>query len=140
MFNKKSKNSEVSTDKKTNGRNVISAGTKIVGDLLSHGDFRIDGTLEGTLKTNGRVIIGKEGFIDGSIECADADVEGKFTGDFKVNDTLTAKATAYITGNVTVGQISTEPGATFNATCTMKGAVKELTKEINDKKNKQRTA
>lgn len=140
MFSKKNKNKEVSAEKKTNGRNVISAGTKIIGDLISHGDFRIDGTLEGTLKTDGRVIIGQEGFIKGNIDCTNADVEGKFSGDFKVSNTLTAKSTAFITGSVSVGQISTEPGATFNATCNMKGGVKELTQEVNDKKNKQKTA
>lgn len=139
MFNK-SKNKETSSEKKVTGRNVIGEGTTIIGDLISQGDFRIDGTLEGTLKTDGRVIIGKKGFIKGNIECANADVEGKFTGDFLVNNTLTAKSTANITGCVNVGQISTEPGATFNATCNMKGGVKELTKEVNDKTNKQQTA
>ena len=137
MFNKKK---ELSTETKTTGRNVIGAGTKIVGDLISQGDFRIDGTLEGTLKTDGRVIIGKQGFINGTIHCTNADVEGKFSGDFIVNDMLTAKSTAAITGSVNVGQISTEPGATFNATCNMKGAIKELTKQISDKKDKQKTA
>jgi len=139
MFNKKQKK-EASSEKKVAGRNVIGAGTKIVGDLISQGDFRIDGILEGTLKTDGRVIIGKEGFIKGNIECTNADVEGKFSGDFLVSNTLTAKATANITGSVNVGQISTESGATFNATCNMKGAVKELTKEVDGKKAQQETA
>jgi len=139
MFNKKSK--EVSTSRGVSSRNVISQGTKIVGDLVSQGDFRIDGTLEGTLKTDGRVIIGQQGFIKGNIECANADVEGKFAGEFLVANTLTAKSTANITGNVNVGQISTEPGATFNATCHMKGAVKELSQpKANDKKANQKTA
>ena len=138
MFSKNKK--EVISENKLIGRNVIGAGTMIVGDLVSKGDFRIDGTLEGTLKTDGRVIIGEQGYIKGNIECTNADVEGKFSGEFVVSDMLTAKTTANITGSVNVGQISTEPGATFNATCNMKGAVKELSKEINGKKNKQRTA
>ena len=139
MFNNK-KNKEVTTDKKTSGRNVISSGTKIVGDLISEGDFRIDGTLEGTLKTDGRVIIGQNGFIKGNIVCTNADVEGKFSGEFVVSKTLTAKSTANITGSVNVGQISTEPGATFNATCNMKGAIKELNQKKDAKKNDQKTA
>lgn len=139
MFSKNKKN-ETQPEKKSSSRNVVSAGTKIIGDLVSIGDFRIDGTLEGTLKTDGRVIIGQDGYIKGNIECGNADVEGKFSGEFIVSNTLTAKSTANITGSVTVGQISTEPGATFNATCNMKGAIKELTKETNDKKNKQKTA
>lgn len=139
MFNNK-KNKEVTTDRKTSGRNVISSGTKIVGDLISEGDFRIDGTLEGTLKTDGRVIIGQNGFIKGNIVCTNADVEGKFSGEFVVSKTLTAKSTANITGSVNVGQISTEPGATFNATCNMKGAIKELNQKKDTKKNDQKTA
>ncbi|WP_075341497.1 bactofilin family protein [Tenacibaculum agarivorans] len=139
MFNNKNKK-ETTVEKKTTGRNVIGKGTKITGDLISEGDFRIDGTLEGTLKTNGRVIIGHDGFINGTVECSNADVEGKFSGDFNVANTLTAKSTANITGNVNVGQISTEPGAAFNATCNMKGAVKELAKKTTDvQKGKQKS-
>ena len=43
-------------------RNILAKNTKIVGDLTSDGDFRIDGVLEGTLDTKGRVIIGLDGF------------------------------------------------------------------------------
>ncbi len=140
MFSNKNKKDNT-VERKSSSRNVIGRGTKITGDFISEGDFRIDGTLEGTLKTNGRVIIGQEGFINGTVECNNADVEGRFSGDFNVANTLTAKSTANITGNVNVGQISTEPGAAFNATCNMKGAVKELAgKESNAQKDKQKSA
>lgn len=139
MLSKKKKDTTV--ERKSTSRNVIGNGTKIIGDVISEGDFRIDGTLEGNLKTNGRVIIGQDGFIQGSVDCTNADVEGKFSGEFTVSNTLTAKSTANITGSVSVGQISTEPGASFNATCNMKGSIKELSKEKNEEgKSKQRTA
>ena len=35
------------------------------------------------------------------------------------------KATANISGDVVVGKLSIEPGATFNASCVMKGFTKE---------------
>ena len=107
-------------------RNVLSKNTKTIGDLTSEGDFRIDGVLEGTLTTKGRVIIGVDGSIIGKVFCENADVEGKFSGELKVNKMLTIKATASISGDVILGKLSVEPGATFNASCTMKGAVKEL--------------
>ncbi len=107
-------------------RNVIAKNTSIVGDIKSEGDFRIDGTLEGTLQTNGRVIIGSEGFIKGKVDATNADIEGKFSGELSVNKTLTIKATATISGDVVIGKLSVEPGATFNATCSMKGTIKEL--------------
>lgn len=107
-------------------RNILAKNTKIVGDLSSEGDFRIDGNLEGTLTTNGRVIIGVDGSITGKVFCDNADIEGKFSGELKINKMLTIKASASINGDVTLGKLSVEPGATFNASCTMKGAVKEL--------------
>lgn len=121
-------------------RNVIAKNTSIVGDIKSEGDFRIDGILEGTLQTNGRVIIGVEGFIKGKVDAANADIEGKFSGELSVHKTLTIKATANISGDVVIGKLSVEPGATFNATCSMKGTIKELNQNEQQTQEQTQTA
>ena len=121
-------------------RNIIAKGTTFVGDIKSDGDFRIDGTLEGSLKTSGRVIIGKEGFIKGKVEATNSDIEGKFSGELMVSNTLTIKATADISGDVVIGKLSVEPGASFNATCAMKGAIKELNSSNDQKRLSEKTA
>lgn len=125
---------------KSTERNVIAKNSIFVGDITSDGDYRIDGTLEGTLKTNGRVIIGVEGFIKGTVESTNADIEGKFTGQLSVAETLTIKATANVSGDLTIGKFSIEPGATLNATCAMNGALKELHKVHETKKYSEKTA
>lgn len=106
-------------------RNVISKKTKIVGEIKSVGDFRIDGTLEGNLKTKGKVIIGNSGHVKGNINAFNADVEGEITGKLEVQKTLTIKSTATISGEVIVGKLSIEPGAAFNATCVMRVLTEE---------------
>ena len=121
MFSKENKTVKPTTME----RNILAKNTTLVGDLSSEGDFRIDGTLEGTLTTKGRVIIGQDGVIKGTVDCENADIEGKFSGDLKVNTMLTVKAAANISGDVVIGKLSVEPGASFNATCSMKGAIKE---------------
>ena len=121
-------------------RNVIAKNTTIVGDIKSDGDFRVDGTLEGTLTTNGRVIIGAEGSIKGKVEAKNADIEGTFSGNLLVSNTLTIKATATISGEVVIGKLSVEPGASFNATCAMKGAIKELNSNNDEKTLSEKTA
>ena len=45
-----------------------------------------------------------------------------------MSGTLTLKTSAHIEGEVIVGKLAVEPGATFNVTCAMKGAVKEFKK------------
>jgi cytoskeletal protein CcmA (bactofilin family) len=121
-------------------RNIIAKNTIIIGDIKSDGDFRIDGTLEGTLTTKGRVIIGIDGFIKGNVEATNADIEGKISGQLLVSKTLTIKNTATISGEVVIGKLSVEPGATFNATCSMKGAVKELNQSNEQEKRSEKTA
>lgn len=120
-------------------RNVIGKKTLIVGDIISDGDFRVDGTLEGTLKTKGRIIIGVDGLIKGNVEASNADIEGSISGKLEVQKTLTIKATATISGEVIVGKLSVEPGAAFNATCVMRVATNKENKE-DEKQTKQKDA
>ena len=54
-----------------------------------------------------------------------------------MDQVLSLKSTANISGDVTLGKLSVEPGAAFNATCTMKGSVKVMS---NDKKEVKKTA
>lgn len=110
----------------TTGQNRINEGTKFKGDIQSNGFFRIDGSVEGTIITPSKVVIGKTGLVVGTITCEQADIEGKFVGNLSVSDTLMLRGTATIEGEVEVGKLAVEPGATFNAVCSMKGAVKEL--------------
>lgn len=118
-------------------RNIIGKNSTFVGEIKSEGDFRVDGKVEGTIKTSGRVVIGKDGFIDGTIDCSNADIEGKFSGNLNVDDLLTLKATASITGDVVLGKLSVEPGANFNASCNMKGNVKALKNDQQQRQNHQ---
>lgn len=106
--------------------NVIGKNTTIIGDIIAEGDFRVEGNLEGNIKTNGKIVIGASGKIKGKIECTEADIEGLFSGELLASNLLTLKATAIITGNIIISKLAVEPGAEFNATCTMKNAVKEL--------------
>jgi cytoskeletal protein CcmA (bactofilin family) len=106
-------------------RNIMGKGTEIKGDIISNGDFRIDGKVEGNINISGKLILGKEGLIIGNVHCTNADFEGKFTGKMYCTGTLSLKSTAEIEGEVFLEKLAIEPGAVFNAVCSMKG-VKSL--------------
>ena len=124
MFNEKK-----ATPNQIGERNTIARNTSLIGDIHSDGDFRVDGKIEGTIKTSGRVVIGKDGIVTGNIDCANADIEGTFSGKLMVEEVLSLKSTADISGDVTMGKLAVEPGASFNATCAMKGSVKVMQKD-----------
>ena len=124
MFSEK-KTVKMATDTSSQ-QNTIAKGTTITGDIISDGDFRIEGTVQGNIKTPGKVVIGKTGMVNGTLKSANADVEGKFSGKILLSDTLSLRASAHVEGETEVAKLAVEPGATFNATCAMKGGFKEL--------------
>lgn len=99
--------------------NMLGAGTTIKGDIQSNGDFRIDGTLIGSIQSKGKIVVGETGNVDGEVVCRNADVSGKIKAQISVSELLTLKSTARLSGEITTSQLSIEPGAKFSGTCNM---------------------
>lgn len=99
--------------------NSIVEGTRIQGELNSPGNFRIDGTVEGTLRIEGRLIIGAKGKVIGEVVCKDADVEGMFQGKIEVNGMLSLKSRSAIEGEATFQRLTVEEGAKLKCTCNL---------------------
>ena len=95
----------------------ISAGTVIKGEIQSPYDLRIDGTFEGKIQTNGRVVIGETATIKGDVICENIDLWGQVEGDLYVKDTLALKEGCKMNGNIHISRLSVELGASFNGTC-----------------------
>lgn len=115
------------------GSNRIVSQSKIKGEIDSQSDFRIDGEVEGTITTTGKVVVGKTGLVKGKIICVNADVEGHIQGSLEVKNTLNLKSTANIQGEVKVTKLMIEPGAIFNVTCVM-GDTEKKEAKISEKK------
>jgi cytoskeletal protein CcmA (bactofilin family) len=101
--------------------NTIAQDTKIVGNIESDGDIRMDGVLEGKLNCKGRVVIGPQARVKGTIYASSAEILGKVEGEIYVSDLLSLKSTALITGDLIMGRFSVEPGARFTGICKMNG-------------------
>lgn len=108
--------------------NRIVEGTIITGDITSQADFRLDGELNGNFTSGGKIVIGPAGKVTGDIICKNADIEGRFKGRIEVEELLSLKSSAVIMGEVITGKLMVEPGAEFTATCSMKNAVKQISK------------
>lgn len=99
--------------------NMLGAGTIIKGDIQSNGDFRVDGTLIGSIHSKGKIVIGETGNVDGEVICRNADISGQVKAQLTVSELLTLKATAKLSGEITTNKLSIEPGARFSGTCNM---------------------
>lgn len=114
------KNMAKSTDSAISGKlNQLVEGTEVQGDIVSDSNFRVDGKLNGSINIKGKLVLGPTGYIEGKVSCKDAEVEGTFKGEIKVEAFLSLKSTAKIFGEIHTQRIAVEPGAEFTGNCTM---------------------
>ena len=99
--------------------NALTAGSKIIGTIIADSDFRVDGIVEGDIQANGKVVIGEQGRIKGTIQCQNAEILGQLDGKIETVHTLALRATGNIHGEVTTQTLIVEPNAVFNGTCSM---------------------
>jgi|TARA_B110000261_G_C13073379_1_gene353102 cytoskeletal protein CcmA (bactofilin family) len=129
MFKNKSEEMGAPQNFDTNTIDRIAEGTVLEGSVSSVKSIRIDGTVKGSVKCLGRVVVGKTGVIEGQVECESADIEGTLNATVEVSGMLELKATATINGDSTVGKLKVEPGAAINGKIDMGGTIKSMLAE-----------
>jgi cytoskeletal protein CcmA (bactofilin family) len=134
-----SKNETMKNTETTAAINMIGAGTVITGDIQSKGDIRVDGTLKGSINTSGKVVLGKDGVIEGDVVCTDADVSGTIKAKISVTQLLSLKSTAKLNGDIITNKLSIEPGASFTGSCSMGAVIKDI-KHAEKQEKKEKTA
>lgn len=108
-----------------NSVNVINKDTVIKGDITSTGDLRFDGTLEGSIQLNGKLVVGDTGIINGNVICVNANIIGTVNGNLSVKELLTLPSSARVKGDILVNKLSIEPGALFSGKCCMLDEVRK---------------
>ena len=103
------------------GTNVVSLGPRdtLQGRLDIQGDLKIAGTVEGELKATGDVSVDAGATIQASIEGANVSVRGQVTGNVTAKRRLTLGGSGRLNGDVRVGRLTVEDGATLNGNVTM---------------------
>ena len=116
------------TSEKNHEINFIAKGSRLEGDLTSDGDIRVDGYLIGAIKTQGRLVLGEGGIIEGNVACHTGIISGELKANIETEDVLTLKSTAKLTGEITTGKLAIEPGAVFSGKCSMGPVIKNIKK------------
>lgn len=99
--------------------NRIVSGTTFKGDLSSESDIRIDGTVVGSIKVMGKVVLGPNGRIEGDLDCQNAEIQGNIKANIQVKELLSLKSSAMVQGEVITNKIAIEPGAKISGTINM---------------------
>ena len=98
---------------------LIAEGNCVTGDVVSKSNIRINGEVIGSVKSEGKIVVGSKAHIDGCIEAADLFVEGSVKGIIHVKNNVHVKSAATLFGDLSCRQLILEPGAVFNGSCCM---------------------
>jgi len=121
VVNSNNNKSASSKDIKT----LIGEGCKIEGNFFIPTATRIDGTIKGDLTGDSGIVIGLSGTVEGNICASEVVVYGTVTGNIETLK-LELKKGSFLNGNMSVTQIITEAGCSFNGKCTMNDNVKQM--------------
>jgi cytoskeletal protein CcmA (bactofilin family) len=109
MFNRENK-----LEKFKDAETVIGASIKVKGNFHGQENIIIEGTREGSLKTDASIFIGEKAKVVATVEARDLIVNGEIKGNTKVKNYLSLGSTAKINGDVQYGELSIEKGAIIN--------------------------
>lgn len=95
---------------------LIAPGVEVMGDVIITDGLRIDGYVEGNVRSKpgakGLLVLSEKGAIRGGVQVHDAVVNGTICGDLEVAHFLELQAGARVTGNITYRQLRMDCGAT----------------------------
>ena len=106
--------------------NVIVEGSKVIGDMITESNLRIDGEVLGNVSSATKVVIGQTGKIKGNLTCNEGDIEGLVEGKLEINGLLILRANADIQGEIATTKLQVEEGANFSGQCNMNTATKSI--------------
>lgn len=100
---------------------IVGTGTFFRGNIHVSGLLRIDGDFAGGIKTNGRVIIGRAGRADCTIDAATVVIGGAFRGTIYASEKVIALESALIVGNIYSPRIIAEAGVVLDGAMHIRG-------------------
>ena len=139
MFNSSSK---MAKSNESDGvmRNHLAAGTQVKGDITTQGDIRIDGKIEGSIVSKGKLVVGSTGVIEGEVTCVTGNISGTIRGIVQVSEMLKVQATGKLSGEITYGKLSVEPGAELEGKLAISGKVKAISNSGQQQRSAEKTA
>ncbi len=98
---------------------TLGEGVTFRGELSFERLLRIDGTFEGELLSQGKVIVGPKGVVKANLVLREAVIEGRVEGDITVQEKLELRGDASVKGNIRAKSICVDEGVTLEGHITV---------------------
>jgi len=98
----------------------VDAGCTIRGELEFSSSFRLEGRVEGTVRSRSELVVGEQGVVEGEIEVARCLVAGSVRGTIRASDHVILHASAKVWGDIHTPALVMEEGAFLEGRVNMK--------------------
>ncbi|HJV23578.1 MAG TPA: polymer-forming cytoskeletal protein [Holophagaceae bacterium] len=95
------------------GRDMVFKGEIIAGGK----SLRVEGTVDGSIQSEGEVIVAPGGLVTGLVLAKHLVVTGKVKGTVKTTECLEIHGTGFVEGEVEVGRLVVDEGGILQGTC-----------------------
>ncbi len=99
----------------------LGAGTQYHGQFNFQGVVRIDGGVIGDIISDGVLVLGEEGHVEGTIRVAELVASGTIVGDVEASKRVTLHKRSNLRGNLAAPAVIIEDGAVVNGLVRMGG-------------------
>lgn len=100
-------------DSASNFGTILGSDTEFNGTMKFGKTLKVEGKFEGSLSSDGRLIVAKTGEIKAEIAVGNVSVEGKVNGNITAKELVELKSSAEVTGDVKAARLSMEDGVVF---------------------------
>ncbi|NGX60645.1 MAG: hypothetical protein K940chlam9_00111 [Chlamydiae bacterium] len=105
---------------------TLGEGVTFRGELKFERLLRIDGTFEGDLLSQGKVIVGSKGKVKANLNLREAVIEGEVEGNITVQEKLELRGEASIHGDIQAKFLCVDEGVRLNGQVLISGEAEEV--------------
>jgi cytoskeletal protein CcmA (bactofilin family) len=96
---------------------IVGEGTRFKGEFDLSGTLRIDGDFTGTIRTKGKVLVGKNGRAECTLHAGTVVIGGVVRGEIFSTEKVIILSTGLMLGNITTPRLILEEGVILNGSC-----------------------
>lgn len=101
---------------------ILDKEASFEGKMTFEGCVVINGHFKGEIFSEGTLIIGESGHVDGKIEIGSIEIQGEIKGNIVAKEKIEINAPATVRGDISSPNLVIKEGAIFEGNCSMSGA------------------
>lgn len=98
---------------------ILKEDASFEGKLIFEGNVLVCGKFKGEIFSAGELVVGKTGYLEGSVEIGSINIKGEVKGNIKAKQKIVINAPAAVRGDIAAPSLIIEEGAVFEGNCSM---------------------